>query len=58
MFVAAAEFRYTLVSRVGAGETWWVWRSWLARQIVALEVEGSNPFTHPIFLRHELRNRV
>ena len=28
---------------------WWVWRSWLARQIVALEAEGSTPFTHPIF---------
>ena len=27
---------------------WWVWRSWLARQIVALEVKGSNPFIHPI----------
>ena len=26
---------------------WWVWRSWLARQIVALEAEGSSPFTHP-----------
>ena len=27
---------------------WWVWRSWLARQIVALEAEGSNPSTHLI----------
>ena len=26
--------------------SWWVWRSWLARQIVALEAEGSNPSTH------------
>ena len=26
---------------------WWVWRSWLARQIVALEAEGSSPSTHP-----------
>ena len=26
---------------------WWVWRSWLSRQIVALEAEGSNPSTHP-----------
>ncbi len=26
---------------------WWVWRSWLARQIVALEAEGSNPSIHP-----------
>ena len=25
---------------------WWVWRSWLARQIVALEAKGSSPFTH------------
>jgi hypothetical protein len=27
---------------------WWVWRSWLARQIVALEAGGSSPLTHPI----------
>ena len=27
---------------------WWVWRSWLARQIVALEAEGSSPSTHPL----------
>ena len=26
--------------------TWWVWRSWLARQIVALEAVGSNPTIH------------
>ena len=26
---------------------WWVWHSWLARQIVVLEVKGSSPFTHP-----------
>ena len=26
---------------------WWIWRSWLARQIVALEAKGSSPFTHP-----------
>ncbi len=26
---------------------WWLWRSWLARQIVALEAEGSNPSSHP-----------
>ena len=25
---------------------WWVQRSWLARQIVALEAKGSNPFIH------------
>ena len=29
---------------------WWVWRSWLARQIVALEALGSSPSTHPIGL--------
>ena len=27
---------------------WWVWRSWLARQIVALEALGSSPSTHPL----------
>ncbi len=27
--------------------TWWVWRSWLARQIVALEAVGSSPTIHP-----------
>ena len=27
-----------------------MWPSWLGRQIVALEVEGSNPFIHPIFI--------
>ena len=27
-----------------------MWRSWLARQIVALEAEGSNPFIHPILV--------
>ena len=26
---------------------WWVQRSWLARQIVALEAQGSNPYIHP-----------
>ena len=25
------------------------WPSWLRRQIVALKIEGSNPFIHPIF---------
>ena len=29
---------------------WWVWRSWLARQIVALEAEGSSPSIHPLLL--------
>ena len=28
---------------------WWVWRSWLARQIVALEAVGSNPTIHPFY---------
>ena len=28
---------------------WWVWRSWLARQIVALEAVGSNPARIMIF---------
>ena len=28
---------------------WWVWRSWLARQIVALEAVGSNPTFHPFY---------
>ena len=32
-----------------ARETWWVWPSWLGRKIVALEVVGSNPITHPSF---------
>ena len=31
--------------------TWWVWPSWLGRQIVALEVVGSNPITHPRFFK-------
>ena len=26
-----------------------MWRSWLARQIVALKAVGSNPIIHPIF---------
>ena len=26
-----------------------MWRSWLARQIVALKAGGSNPLIHPIF---------
>ena len=33
------------VSRIFAG-WWWMWRSWLARKIVALEVAGSNPVIH------------
>ena len=31
---------------------WWVWRSWLARQIVALEAVGSNPTIHPFLMGH------
>ena len=27
--------------------TWWDWRSWLARQVVALKAVGSNPISHP-----------
>lgn len=33
-----------------ANPIWWVQLSWLERQIVALEVKGSNPFTHPIMM--------
>ncbi len=32
---------------------WWVWPSWLGRQIVALEVVGSSPITHPSALLHK-----
>ena len=41
---------------------WWVWRSWLARQIVALEAVGSNPTIHPFYgslaqlVEHFIRN--
>ena len=34
---------------------WWIWRSWLARQIVALEVKGSTPFIHPILTNTGIR---
>ncbi len=27
---------------------WWMWRSWLTRQFVALETVGSSPIFHPI----------
>ncbi len=27
---------------------WWDWRSWLARQVVALKAVGSNPISHPM----------
>ncbi len=26
---------------------WWVWPSWLRRQIVALKIVGSSPIIHP-----------
>ena len=29
-----------------------MWRSWLARQIVALKAGGSNPLIHPTFLMY------
>ena len=29
--------------------TWWLWRSWLARLVVAQKVAGSSPVYHPIF---------
>ena len=29
---------------------WWVWCSWLARQIVVLDIVGSSPTIHPYFL--------
>ena len=29
---------------------WWLWRSWLARLVVAQKVAGSSPVYHPIFL--------
>ena len=42
----------SLLARTGTltGCLWWVWRSWLARQIVALEALGSSPSTHPVGL--------
>ena len=27
---------------------WWIWPSWLRRQIVALKIVGSSPIIHPI----------
>ena len=35
------------MSSVRMIDKWWVWPSWLGRQIVALEVVGSNPTIHP-----------
>ena len=37
-------------TRSNKTKLWWVWPSWLGRQIVDLEVEGSKPCIHPIFL--------
>ena len=31
----------------GRTNMWWLWRRWLARQIVALEAVGSSPTRHP-----------
>ena len=31
-----------------------MWPSWLRRQIVALKIEGSNPFIHPIFFFYQI----
>ena len=30
---------------------WWIWPSWLRRQIVALKIVGSSPIIHPIKFR-------
>ena len=30
---------------------WWIWPSWLRRQIVALKIVGSSPIIHPIFTK-------
>ena len=32
----------------------WDWRSWLARQVVALKAVGSNPISHPMKKAHLL----
>ena len=33
---------------LSANQIWWVWPSWLRRQIVALKIVGSSPIIHPI----------
>ena len=33
---------------------WWIWPSWLRRQIVALKIVGSSPIIHPIKQRHPI----
>ena len=30
-------------------QAWWMWPSWLRRQIVVLEIVGSTPIIHPIY---------
>ena len=34
---------------------WWIWPSWLRRQIVALKIVGSSPIIHPIKNKHPFR---
>ena len=43
-------FSYSISSR-----SWWVWPSWLRRQIVALEIVGSSPIIHPSANFFEIR---
>ena len=33
---------------------WWIWPSWLRRQIVALKIVGSSPIIHPTKEKHPL----
>ena len=54
-----ARRRRSLISRVPPGVPsfsaniiWWVWPSWLRRQIVALKIVGSSPIIHPIKKKH------
>ena len=39
---------------------WWVWCSWLARQIVVLDIVGSSPTIHPSIVgyRQAVRHRT
>ena len=39
------------VPTFSANRIWWVWPSWLRRQIVALKIVGSSPIIHPIKFR-------
>ena len=34
---------------------WWIWPSWLRRQIVALKIVGSSPIIHPIKITPSVR---